>query len=68
MVPKENEKILNIFKLTDLTLSRERRKKDESEGRAHTLPKNINDLLISRVKIDTCIIVTNVAVYKVVIK
>lgn len=61
---KENEKILNLYKLTDLSLGKDRRKKEDQDNRTNVLPRNISELLISRVKVDTCIVITNVAVYK----
>lgn len=66
---KEEERILNIFKLTDIAVIKDKRciisKKDTDKI---VLPRSINDLNIDKIKIDTCIIVTNKAIYRVLIR
>lgn len=68
---RHNEKILNLFKITDFTLGRERRRKDDGKSETkpnNILPKTVDELLIRRVKVDACVVVTNFGVYKLLIK
>lgn len=62
---RENEKILNMYKSTDFTPGRERKKKEDTKTeKANILPKTVEELPIRKVKVDTCVIVTNFGVYK----
>lgn len=65
------EKILNVYKLADVTLDKIRWSKDDNrkdkENRTFILPKAVNDLNIRKIKIDTCVIVTTNSVYKLLV-
>ncbi|XP_019873194.2 uncharacterized protein LOC109601394 [Aethina tumida] len=61
-----NEKILHVFKLVDLSSVR-LRKKDEKKDKVYELPKTIDDINIRKPRIDTCVIVTNNSVYKLIV-
>jgi hypothetical protein len=64
----EKEKILNIYKLTDLSSGRTRKSKDDHrKEKLFEMPKCVGDLNLRKPKIDTCIVVTNTSVYKVVV-
>ncbi|KAF5306974.1 hypothetical protein FQR65_LT07196 [Abscondita terminalis] len=62
---QNNEKILSIFKLSDTSLFSDSKPKDELKSKDSVLPNNIDQLKIRKPKIDTCVIVTNRAVYKI---
>ncbi|KAI4462030.1 regulator of chromosome condensation [Holotrichia oblita] len=68
-VENQSEKILNVYKFTDVTLDRARWTKDDKKESSKTfvLPKSVNDLNIHKVKIDTCVIVTTNSVYKLIV-
>lgn len=61
-----NEKILHVFKLVDLSSVR-LRKKDEKKDKVYELPKTIDDINIRKPRVDTCVIVTNNSVYKLIV-
>jgi hypothetical protein len=64
----EKEKILSIYKLTDLSSGRTRKSKDDHrKEKLFEMPKCVGDLNLRKPKIDTCIVVTNTSVYKVVV-
>ncbi|XP_045473518.1 uncharacterized protein LOC123679961 [Harmonia axyridis] len=58
-------RILKIFRLTDFAATKI---KKCSEDKAVELPKTIEDLNLKRTRVDTCIIVTMSAVYKINIR
>lgn len=48
---------------------KEKRPKDDpKDAKTYTLPKTIDDLDVQRPRIDTCVLITNLAVYKVAVK
>ncbi|XP_044753583.1 uncharacterized protein LOC123312995 [Coccinella septempunctata] len=61
----ENEKILKIFRLTDFAATKV---KKCNEDKLFEMPKSIDDLHLKRTRVDTCLIVTMTAVYKVHIR
>lgn len=65
----ENQKILNIYKMTDLSFGRLRKAKDDlKKEKQFEMPKSVDDLMIRRPKIDTCVVVTDTSVYKIILK
>ncbi|XP_017773369.1 PREDICTED: uncharacterized protein LOC108560363 [Nicrophorus vespilloides] len=62
----ENERILNIYKVTDTTLLKGR--KDNKKEKSYSLPKTVDELNIPKMKIDTCVIVTNNSVYRIIVR
>lgn len=65
----EKEQILSIYKVTDLSGGRIRKYKDDQRKEKHyEMPKNVDDLNMKKPKIDTCVVITNSSVYKVVIR
>lgn len=70
-LPNQNEIIIALYKLTDITLNNRPSSSAESTEKSETLftlPKTVQDLHIRNPKVDTCIIVTNQGVYKVALK
>nr|XP_015840194.1 PREDICTED: uncharacterized protein LOC103312885 [Tribolium castaneum] len=64
----EKETILNIYKLTDLSWGRVRKSKEDQRREKHyEMPKTVDDLNIKKPRVDTCVVITNSSVYKVVI-
>ncbi|KAF5298189.1 hypothetical protein FQA39_LY02613 [Lamprigera yunnana] len=64
----ENEKILNIYKLTDTTfLFDDSNNKPSKVSKEGELLKSIEQLKLQKPKVDTCVVVTNRGVYKVTI-
>lgn len=61
----ENEKILKIYRLTDYAASKV---KQPDPDKSYELPKSIDDLQFKRIRVDTCVVVTMTAVYKIHIK
>lgn len=65
------EAILNIFKLSDTTVFNDSKDKDGNKRHRHgkltVLPTSIEQLKLRKPKIDTCIVVTTKAVYKIVV-
>ncbi|XP_057652123.1 uncharacterized protein LOC130891409 isoform X2 [Diorhabda carinulata] len=61
----ENGKILKLFKLSDLSFSRLKKRDDSRKDKTYELPKTVDDLIIEKPKIDTCIIITDSCVYKI---
>lgn len=72
-VKNKDEKILTIYKLTNSAIYQEKKSSDDSmsdidiETKNYSLPKDAEDLDIHRPKTDTCVLVTNQAVYEVII-
>lgn len=64
-----DEKILNIFKLTDTTIIKNKKCKDDHKkgSKAYALPKTVDELNPARAKIDTCFLVTNKSVHRLII-
>lgn len=63
------EKVLNIYKLMDLTGGRTRKSKEDQRREKHfEMPKTMEDLSIRKPRIDTCVVVTNSSVYKLVVR
>ncbi|KAK4876051.1 hypothetical protein RN001_012473 [Aquatica leii] len=63
---QNDEKIVNIFKLSDTTLFGDSKpKEDRKSSKEPLLPNSIDQLKLRKPKIDTCVIVTNKAVYKI---
>lgn len=64
------EKILKIYKLSDINLGKEKRSKEDKKdkGKTYTMPKKVEELNVRKPKVDTCVIITNKAVYKVVLR
>lgn len=58
-----------MYRLSNIASFKEKRNTDESDKdtKTFTLPKNVNDLNVQRPRVDTCVLVTNLAVYKVVV-
>lgn len=61
----DKEKILHIFKLADFSSTRLKKCKEERKDTFFEMPKTVNDLKIRRPRVDTCVIITNKAVYKI---
>nr|XP_023021233.1 uncharacterized protein LOC111509680 isoform X1 [Leptinotarsa decemlineata] len=65
----EDGKILQLFKLVDLSSVRLRKSRDDNKkDKLFELPKTVDDLNLQKPRIDTCVIVTNNCVYKIIIK
>lgn len=65
--PNKDEKVQKLFKSTSLAMNLES-KKDESKEKTYVLPKTVDEIKIQVPKIDTCVIVTNCAVYKLILR
>ncbi|CAG9819004.1 unnamed protein product [Phaedon cochleariae] len=64
----ESGKILKVFRLVDLSSVRLRKNRDDNKkDKLFELPKTADDLNIQKPRIDTCVIVTDNCVYKVVV-
>lgn len=64
---ENDEKILSIYKLSDLSLNNESSDSESSKKvqKTFVLAKSESELNIRKPKIDTCIVVTNKSVYKI---
>lgn len=67
-MPGDNEKVINIYKITDKLTTKDRIRRDTSSSDSYVLPKSYQELSGAKIKIDTCLIVTNNAVYKIRLK
>ncbi|KAL3269950.1 hypothetical protein HHI36_009006 [Cryptolaemus montrouzieri] len=61
----DNEHILKIYKLADLSAVRLRKCRDDKRDKLFEMPKTVDDLNIRKIRIDTCVLVTSKAVYKI---
>lgn len=59
---RDKERILNIFKVTDTTIIKN---KQDRKDKTYALPISIDDVNIPKVRIDTCVVITNVSIYKI---
>nr|XP_022917889.1 uncharacterized protein LOC111427131 [Onthophagus taurus] len=64
---QNDEKILDMYKLTDVTIIKGSRKDEKKDNKTYSLPKTLDDLNLRKTKIDTCVIVTTNSVYKLIL-
>lgn len=62
---RDKERILNIFKVTDTTIIKN---KQDRKDKTYALPISIDDVNIPKVRIDTCVVITNVSIYKITLR
>ncbi|CAG9862070.1 unnamed protein product [Phyllotreta striolata] len=61
----ETGKILKLFKLSDLTTVRSKKRDDHKRDKFFELPSCVDDLNLQKPRIDTCVVVTDSSVYKI---
>lgn len=74
-IGNRDEKVLTMYKVSSSAVFHEKKSSDDSTfssseremKTSYALPKNADELNINRPKVDTCVLVTNRAVYKLVL-
>ncbi|KAJ8917788.1 hypothetical protein NQ315_010694 [Exocentrus adspersus] len=65
----DKERIQQFFKLVDLSSARlKKNREDNKKDKLYELPKTVDDLNLSKPRIDTCVVVTDNSVYRVVLR